>query len=179
MIHGTAYRNTCDLELYHQALRAKKFPIGGARRLDGRTARLRAQILGVALLGVPTELVDGGSAEARFRRWRGQGLVEVRGNHWCLTEEGRLWSNQMQLELLPVRDLLSLVRMLGSPRDQEALLDSPDGRLSGVSREMLRFVKGSGGIAAEARWLAYRGYLKLLKSPLFDSRAVGWNGAAD
>jgi oxygen-independent coproporphyrinogen-3 oxidase len=179
LISGTAYRNVCDLDRYREAVHGHTFPVERAMRLDANTARLRAQMLGVALLKVPTALVRGCPGERRFHRWRELGLVEEAGDHWRVTEEGRLWYNQMQLDFLPARDRLKLVRMLGSARDQEAMLPGHPGQLAAVGDEVSRFVKGSGGAAGAARWLAYRGYLKVLKTPLFDSRAVGWNGVTD
>jgi oxygen-independent coproporphyrinogen-3 oxidase len=177
LLGGTAYRNVCDLGRYVAALDARTFPVDRAARLSADVAQLRAQILGVALLSVPTAVVGGSRAERRFGRWQEHGLVEVAGDRWRVTEKGRFWCNQMQLDLLPARDHLRLVRMLGSPQDQEALLD--DGPLKAVGEEVSRFVKGSGGTAGAARWLAYRGYLKLLKTPTFDARAVGWNGVTE
>jgi coproporphyrinogen III oxidase-like Fe-S oxidoreductase len=179
LIQGTAYRNVPDLDRYHQMLGAERFPVDRAMRLDEQIARLRAQILGIALLGVPTALVRESQGERSFRRWQGFGLIRETGDHWRVTDEGRLWCNQMQLELLPMLDRLKLVRMLGSPRDQETFFQRDGGGLAAIGDEISRFVKAPGGAVGEAQWLGYRGYLKLLKAPIFDSRAVGWNGVTD
>jgi hypothetical protein len=81
----------------------------------------------------------------------------------------------MQLELLPQRDKLRLLRMVGDLKDIRDVLERPTEELNAYEVE-LRETLLTGGRTRGLRRLMFRGYFGLQRLPFFEHRAVAFDG---
>jgi coproporphyrinogen III oxidase-like Fe-S oxidoreductase len=177
LINGTVYHNIADLGQYKNDINAGKFPVNTAERLGFKTAKRRALLLAILKLNIPAHLVDTWQVKRLVRRWQTLGLVEAAGKRYRLTQQGALWYNLMQMELLTVADQLQLVRMFGSPEEQRRMFAKNEGELHTHERELLAMVRSNR--FGTLRLMGYRAYLLLHQLPWFDRRAVGFTGPID
>lgn len=175
-IDGTTYRNECTLEAYQRAIEGNRLPVATAVSMDRETARRRAMLFGLANLEVADILFETGRERRALERWRRCGLIEPHERNWKLTAEGKLWFNQMQIEVLPISDLASMIRMVGSAEDQQMLIESG----SPLGQELMALAGSSGGWLGALKKVGYRTSLKVLGRLGSDlAKPLGWTGVVD
>jgi oxygen-independent coproporphyrinogen-3 oxidase len=171
-LDGTVYRNVCELAEYQRIVAQGLLPISAALKMNRQDVRHRALLLGVAQLFVAFPLVESIGERRSFQRWESQGLVERTETGWRVTSEGTLWYNQMQFELMPIKDCLSNLRLIGSLEDQYALLRNG----SPLGDELMGMARNYGGVGTLAL-LGYRFFLRYARRlPSRWSDAVSWLG---
>ncbi|HXI57504.1 MAG TPA: radical SAM protein [Polyangia bacterium] len=170
-ISGTVYHNVCDLDAYCSSIRERRFPIGTAQSMDGAAARRRAFILSLLRLQLPEFAIGSWRERKLVDDWTRFGLLSRVPGGYRLTERGTLWYNHMQIEALPMTEMLRILRMFGSIDDQEASLRDDNSQ----TRELLELVRARGGVGHLGE-MVYRGILKAHKLPIFDRRAIGFTG---
>jgi coproporphyrinogen III oxidase-like Fe-S oxidoreductase len=170
-LNGTVYQNVCDLDQYEEAVSRRHFPVGTAQTMDLATARRRALLLSLLRMEVPEFLIQTPWERYLEYRWKQHGLIERTPGGYRLSERGALWYNHMQMDTLPLTEMMKLLRMFGSIQEQEKALSG--GELDSQSRELLSFVRGSMGPTAV---LGYKALLKIQQLPFFDQRAIGFTG---
>lgn len=172
-LDGTAYRNLSNLQKYQHCVQEGRLPISSSVQLTAEQARRRALLLAVAHLEIPEALVGTRQERKCLRRWERTGLVVAEAGKWRVTEMGTLWYNQMQIELLPVRDFLFNASLLGSLAEQEQLIreDNP------LGREMLAMASSYGVLPPPVMRWTYKTYLRLAnRLPAAWTRGMGWLG---
>jgi len=113
MVDGTAYQNVPDLAAYGDAIAAGTLPIERAERLSLATARRRAQLFSLLELAADPAVFDRGRDRRRVDAWRHRGLVTDDATA-RLTARGALWYNHLQMEVLPLRDLITSYRSIAA-----------------------------------------------------------------
>jgi hypothetical protein len=172
---GTAYRNIANLKRYQESLAEGMLPIESAVTMTRAQARRRALLLAVAHLEVPRVLVQNRQEKKCFARWEKEGLVEAHELGWKVTREGTIWYNQMQMELLPVWDLVRNASLLGSIEEQDRLINSG----SPLGQELMAMAAEYGGLPSTLTVMAYKTMLRAAKHlPGSWTRGAGWLGPA-
>jgi oxygen-independent coproporphyrinogen-3 oxidase len=175
LVAGTAYQNVPDLAAWQAAIALGRFPIERAEQLTVATARRRAQLFSVLELRPEPAVFDRGRDRRLLARWERLGLIERDRDGARLTERGVLWYNHLQMDLLPVHDLVRTLGMFGSLADQRAALDRGGGALPGHRRDLLATIRGR-GVGGWLRYRAYRAYLRYAAWRRRDRAALGFTG---
>jgi oxygen-independent coproporphyrinogen-3 oxidase len=173
MIDGTAYQNVPDLAAYGRAIENGKLAIERAEQLTLTTARRRAQVFSLLELSVDPAVFDRAADHRLVERWRRLGLVDDATPR--LSTRGALWYNHLQMEVLPLKDLVRTLGMFGSLAEQlraskENLQQLPEHR-----RELVQVIRGR-GLRGRLRFAAYRAYLRLAALMRRDQGALGFTG---
>lgn len=175
LLEGTAYQNIADLRAYIAQVEDRRFPVATAETLDVGKARRRARMLSVLRLHLPAVLVDDAPTTRLVERWQRLGLMAPEAGGHAVTELGRLWYNHMQLELLPHREKLALLRMVGDLKDIRGIFARPTSELNAYEIE-LRETLLTRGRSRSARRLMFRLYFGVHRLPWFEHRPVTFDG---
>ena len=103
------------------------------------------------------------------------GPLALNPGRYRLTDRGSLWYNHMQVESLPVFELLRVMRMFGSIDDQAKAFSRREEEMGSQEREVMEIVRAQFGSSRLGK-LAHKATLKLHDLPFFDRRAVGFTG---
>lgn len=174
-IDGTVYANIADLDLYTRAVNSGALPIERARRLTRPAAERRALLDAVGGMYIPDSLLS----DRRRRlidKWLAKDLI-VRSDGdgtpgYAVTERGLHWENQLQLELLGVRDALKGSQLIGSFADQLSFARRDDG----MGRELVEQVSGGNPVRRAGY---YAGLQVLSRVPGVGNRKAGLLGELD
>jgi len=175
LVGGVAYQNRPDLDAYHAADDANLLPIARVQPITLPIARRRAQLFSVLELAPDLAAFDQRRDRRLLARWQRQGLVERYGDHMRLTTRGALWYNHLQMDLLPLSDLVRTLGMFGSLAEQRASLGSGIDELPPHHRELVDVIRGRGMIG-RLRFAAYRAYLRYAAWRGRDRAALGFTG---
>lgn len=151
----TVYQNIPDLPKYGEAIAEGKFPVNKRQVLTARQMDKRRLLLNILRLKpLPSDLLKRLGLSRLARRWQSRGLIERQGDQHVLTEEGIIWYNHMQIDVLSLPEKLRLIALMGS------------------GSEMLQLKKNErpeeGGLLSElGRLIAHRSILGRLKYHLF------------
>ncbi|MBZ0301497.1 MAG: FAD-dependent oxidoreductase [Anaerolineae bacterium] len=174
LLNSTVYHNVADLGQYMQAVGQGLFPIQTAAPLTPAIAQRRALLLSILQLEIPDLLLSGGVLH-HIRRWEQQGLIDRVPGGYRLNEQGALWYNHMQMDLLPFADLMQLLRFFGSTAEHNQMLRTSQNNLKAHERELLALIRSKGKFGSGRLWL-FRSYMLFRQLPLFDQAALGFTG---
>lgn len=175
MVRGTAYQNVPDLAAYGRAITRGKLAIERAERLTVATARRRAQLFSLLELSANPAVFDRSRDRRLVERWQRRGLVADVDGSARLTPRGALWYNHLQMDVLPLRDLVRTLGMFGSLAEQRRASKVSLERLPEHRRELLQVIRGH-GLAGRLRFAGYRAYLRLAALVRRDRGALGFTG---
>lgn len=174
-LNGTVYQNLCDNVAYIEAVDSGLLPVARAETMTVETAERRALLLSLLRLEIPDFLVKGIRTRRLVGKWKEMGLIKHDVGRYRLTDRGLLWYNHMQVESLPVFELLRVLRMFGSIEDQTKAFSRREEEMGSQEREVLEIVRSQFGSSRLGK-LAHMATLKLHDLPFFDRRAVGFTG---
>lgn len=175
LVAGTAYQNAPDLAAWTAAIVGGRMPIERAEALSVETARRRAQLFSVLELRPELAVFDRGRDRRLLARWARDGLIELGPDGARLTPTGMLWYNHLQMDLLPVQDLVRTLGMFGSLAEQRDALRRDRETLPPHQRDLLATIRGR-GLAGWLRFGAYRTYLRYAGLRRRDRAALGFTG---
>lgn len=174
IVDGTAYQNVPDLAEYGNAIATGNLPIARAERLTLHTARRRAQLFSLLELSADPAVFDRGRDRRLVDRWRRSGLV-TEDHAARLTARGALWYNHLQMDVLPLRDLVRTLGMFGSLAEQRRSARSDVDSLPEHRRELVQVIRGR-GLRGRLRYAGYRAYLRIAAMLRRDRGALGFTG---
>jgi anaerobilin synthase len=176
-VNGTLHRDVSDLAEYLKLVDQGLLPFQCSETLDLATAQRRAMLMGIQRLSVPRLVIETRRSWRKLAaRWVKQGLAVESADSFDLTDWGAVWFNQMQMEVVPLRQQLAMSKMLGSATDQIKAFADDGGRGNGMMREFARALRDGDGLSGDVRMAAYKGYLQLKRLPLFQDHAFNFAG---
>jgi len=175
LVEGTAYQNVPDLAAYNAAIARGLLPTERAERLTLPTARRRAQLFSLLQLEADPRVFDRARDRSLVSRWRTLGLVEDHAGTTRVTARGALWYNHLQMDVLPLRDLVRTLGMFGSLAEQRRASKQRFDDLPEHRRELVQIIRGHGW-RGRFRYAAYRAYLRLASLTRRDRGALGFTG---
>ncbi len=175
LVDGTAYQNVPDLAAYNDAIGCGLLATERAEQMALPTARRRAQLFSLLELEANPQVFDRARDRRLLARWRTLGLVEDRDGTTRLTARGALWYNHLQMDALPLRDLIRTLGMFGSLAEQLRASKQRLDELPEHRRELVQIIRGHGW-RGKLRYAAYMAYLRLASLTRRDRGALGFTG---
>ncbi|MEO8842055.1 MAG: radical SAM protein, partial [Kofleriaceae bacterium] len=175
LVDGTAYQNVPSLGAYNDAIGAGLLATERAEQLTLSTARRRAQLFSLLELEANPRVFDRARDRRLVARWRDLGLVEDHEGTARATTQGALWYNHLQMDVLPLRDLIRTLGMFGSLAEQLRASKQRLDELPEHRRELVQIIRGHGW-RGRLRYAAYRAYLRFASLTRRDRGALGFTG---
>jgi oxygen-independent coproporphyrinogen-3 oxidase len=176
-VNGTLHRDIPDLAEYIRLVQSGLLPFQCRQTLDRRAAQTRALLMGIQRLTIPREVIQAHYSWRRLvTRWIELGLAEEHPDAYQLTEWGAVWFNQMQLEVVPIRQRLGMANFLGSAEDQLKILSSDKASNNGLMGSFSLALRNGTGVLGDLRMAGYKGYLQLKRFIDIHDRAYDFSG---
>jgi anaerobilin synthase len=143
-LDGVTYQNVPDLGRYLELIESGHLPIRASRAISAAEARRRGLLFGLQLKRLRSETVSSWFMRPLVESWKMRGLVVKAPGGWDLTDEGKVWYNMMQLEVMPFAEGMQALDLTFTAEDQRRLLfrTSEDPGNVALARELERLIEG-------------------------------------
>lgn len=179
LINGNIYQNVCKYNDYIYNLENGLFPIIRGEKITLKKAKVRAILFSILQLHIPKFLVDNLKIKVLIKRWIKQGLIVEDSNNYKLTKKGALWYNNMQIDVLPIKQKLILLKTFSSLNHQSNILRKNTNDLNSYEKEFLGYFSSRNYFLGILKLFLYKLYLLYRKLPFFDNRSIGFTGKID
>jgi oxygen-independent coproporphyrinogen-3 oxidase len=174
ILNGLVYRNVGDLNEYTLAIQKGLFPVDASKRMNLSQANKRILLSSILhFKELPSQIILNRKIKKKLHKWISKGLIQQSQSGYELTEQGKLWYNLMQMDILSYFEKLMLLRTVCDIHLLSANINGQ--RKDTILQEIIRYGLGKNFIFIKKIGLKFI-ILVFRFFPLFDGRAITFTG---